>query len=81
VNKKSNVKRFRKYFFNVYKLFPGGVALWSSHPPEEQTDRVRIPPGFKKEGNYSCEFKLTLIVNATEKKMKVSPRPPPKKKV
>jgi hypothetical protein len=24
---------------------PGGVAQWTSHPPQEQNPRVRIPPG------------------------------------
>jgi hypothetical protein len=26
---------------------PGGVAQWTSHPPQEQKTRVRIPPGYK----------------------------------
>jgi hypothetical protein len=26
---------------------PGGVAQWTSHPPQLQQTRVRIPPGYK----------------------------------
>jgi hypothetical protein len=32
---------------NNFQSFPGGVAQWTSHPPQEQKTRVRIPPGYK----------------------------------
>jgi hypothetical protein len=33
----------------------GGVAQWSSHPPGEKKNWVRIPPGFKFIGeNMQC---------------------------
>jgi hypothetical protein len=32
---------------NKNVLRPVGVAQWTSHPPQEQKTRVRIPPGYK----------------------------------
>jgi hypothetical protein len=47
------------------------VAQWSTHPPEEQTIRVRIPPGIRKpEKNSMLKLIIALIVIAIEKNIK-----------
>jgi hypothetical protein len=32
----------------------GGVAQWTSHPPQKQTTRVRIPPGYSVKHKRIC---------------------------
>jgi hypothetical protein len=46
----------------VLELLPyGGVPQWTSHPPQEQSNRVRIPPGYKVLGKTAI-FDLLSIV-------------------
>jgi hypothetical protein len=46
--------KFSVHVCKYIHICPGGVAQWSSHPSEEQKNRVRVPPGFKVfEGKHS----------------------------
>jgi hypothetical protein len=54
------------------KISPGGMARWTSHPPQEQKTRVRIPPGYRvfreNKAMLFCLIDLICIVCVLKKR-------------
>jgi hypothetical protein len=53
-------------YHQCYKMCPGGVAQWTSHPPQRQQSEVRVPPGYevfrKNQAMLLCVLDLIFIV-------------------